>query len=183
MKISYPPNSCLSFERLKQWQVLIKALLILLLWVILLFPGRVLADPRVVGCQCTDYIYLQRPDIPLEMGHAKSWLYSARVHKLPYDQVPQVGDVAVILNGEYGFSAEFGHVAMVTDVSQDRTTFSIEGWDGFKNDCNLQTFHDLKVTHNIYFIHQILNAAPDPEPDISGPHRFELRIDLEFIHY
>jgi hypothetical protein len=183
MKINFPLKPCLHFERLKQQQDLIKALLIMLLCGILLYPGRVMADPRVDGCQCTDYIYLQRADIPLGMGHAKSWLYSARVHKLPYDQVPQVGDVAVILNGEYGFSAEFGHVAMVTDVSQDRTTFSIEGWDGFKNDCRQQTFQDLKVTYNTYFIHQILNVPPDPEPNIPGPHRFELRIDLEFIQY
>jgi len=156
-----------------------KAMFFLLLSFILLLPGEVEADPRVDGCQCTDFVYSQRPDIPLGMGHAKSWLYSARVHKLPYDQVPQVGDVAVILNGEFGFSAQFGHVAMVTNVSEERDSFGIAGWDGFKNDCQLQVFQDLPVTYNTYFIHRVIDGSIFLEPYTEGLPRFENRIDLE----
>ena len=141
-----------------------KALLLLLLSFILLLPGKVEADPRLDGCQCTDFVYNHRQDIPLGMGHARSWLYSARVHRLPFDQVPQVGDVAVILNGEYGLNAQFGHVAMVTSVSDERDTFSIAGWDGFKNNCQLQVFQDLPVTYNIYFIHRVMDGPIFLEP-------------------
>jgi hypothetical protein len=141
-------------------------------------PGRVQADIRVNGCQCTDYVYSQRPDIPEGMGHARDWLYSARVNRLAYDQIPQVGDVAVILNGDFGFSAEFGHVAIVIEVNGDRDRFSIEGWDGLKNDCVLQIFQDLPVTSNTFFIHRDLSTQPSNSPSFEWPHRIEDLINL-----
>lgn len=104
-------------------------------------------------CQCTDYVYSQRLDIEEGMGQARAWLASARARRLPYDQVPQVGDIAVFLNGVYGFSAEYGHVAIVTEVNEDRTRFNIAGWDGLKADCALETYPDLLVNSNTYFIH------------------------------
>jgi len=109
---------------------------------------------RSDGCQCTDYVYNQRPDIPLSMGHAKQWIQSARALRLPYDQVPQVNDVAVIINGEFGFSEEFGHVAMVTSVNEEHSRFTIAGWDGLEDDCALHTYADLPITVNTFFIHQ-----------------------------
>jgi hypothetical protein len=152
--------------------------LLLLLGLLLSFPGQALADTRVNGCQCTDYVYNQRPDIPEGMGHAKDWLYSARLQRLPYDQVPQVGDVAVILNGDFGFSAEFGHVAIVTEVNDARDRFSIAGWDGMKDDCVLQIVYDLPVTYNTFFIHRIINTrSPDIIP-FTWPHPIEDLIGL-----
>ena len=145
------------------------------------FPGDAHADNRVDGCQCTDYVYSQRPDIPAWMGHAKDWLYSARVYRLPYDQVPQVDDVAVILNGEFGFSAEFGHVAMVIDVNEERDAFSIAGWNGFLNDCRLQVFLDLPVTNNTFFIHQTIDSQVSNAPYVEWFQRFKNHFDLEDI--
>jgi surface antigen len=150
---------------------------------LLFIPVRALAENRVDSCQCTDYVYSQRQDIPTGMGHAKDWLYSARVHRLPYDQVPQVGDVAVILHGEFGFSAQFGHVAMVTDVNEDRTTFSIAGWDGFKNDCRLQVFYNLPVTNNTYFIHQTIKNESSTTPYLDWPHPNQGLINLELLEF
>jgi sporulation protein YlmC with PRC-barrel domain len=150
---------------------------------LLFIPARAMAENRVDSCQCTDYVYSQRQDIPTGMGHAKDWLYSARVYRIPYDQVPQVGDVVVILHGEFGFSTQFGHVAMVTEVNEDRTAFSIAGWDGFKNDCRLQVFHNLPVTNNTYFIHQIIKNETSTAPYLDWPHPNQGFINLELIEF
>ncbi|HKZ54591.1 MAG TPA: CHAP domain-containing protein [Anaerolineales bacterium] len=109
---------------------------------------------RLGNCQCTDYVYSRRADLPQSMGMAKNWLASARVLRLPYDQVPQVGDVVVFLQGEYGFSAEYGHVAIVIWVNESRDRFDIAGWDGLKADCVLEIYHSLAVTDNTFFIHR-----------------------------
>jgi hypothetical protein len=147
-----------------------KVLIILLASLLLaLWPGSNPArgQTRVDGCQCTDYVYRERADIPLGMGHAKDWLRSARYHRLPYDKIPQVGDVAVILNGEFGFSEEYGHVAIVIQVSQDRQRFGIEGWDGLKDDCHLERHLHLPVTANTFFIHR--REPPEPKQPLEVP--------------
>lgn len=125
----------------------------LLISLFFLLPQRTEANAPMAGCQCTDFVYNQRPDIPKTMGRAKDFLYSSRIHRFPYDQVPQVGDVAVFLRGEFGFSARLGHVALVVDVNESMDRFSIVGWDGLKADCKLQIFIDLPVTANTFFIH------------------------------
>lgn len=157
--------------------------LFLLLIIPFVFPGDAQADNRVDGCQCTDYVYSQRPDIPTGMGHARDWLYSARIYRLPYDQVPQVGDVAVILNGEFGFSTEFGHVAMVIDVNEERNAFDIAGWNGFLNDCRLQVFLDLPVTHNTFFIHRTTDTQVPNAPYVEWLRRFKDHFDLENLNF
>jgi surface antigen len=159
------------------------AFLILTIGILFFLPASVMAEVRVGGCQCTDYVYSQRPDIPTGMGHARDWLYSARVNRLPYDQVPQVGDVAVFLYGEFGFSAEFGHVAMVTEVSEDRSTFSIAGWNGFKNDCRVEVFHHLPVTRNTFFIHRIIQNDSTSAPFLEWPRPNQGLIDLTLIEF
>lgn len=130
------------------------ALALTLVVALLIFHSNVEANAPMAGCQCTDFVYSQRPDIPNTMGRAKDFLYSSRIHRFPYDQVPQVGDVAVFLRGEFGFSAIYGHVALVIDVNESMDRFSIVGWDGLKADCKLELFLDLPVTYNTYFIHQ-----------------------------
>jgi surface antigen len=159
------------------------ALLLLIIITLLLLPIGVFAEDRVDGCQCTDYVYSQRPDIPTGMGHAKDWLYSSRIYRLPYDQVPQVGDVAVILQGDFGFNAEFGHVAMVIEVNESRSEFSIAGWDGLKNDCQLNIFHNLPVTNNTYFIHQTIKTDLSSIPHSDWPHFNQILINLAVFEY
>jgi surface antigen len=159
------------------------ALIFIMLGLLFPPPLKAIAESRVYSCQCTDYVYSQRPDIPIGMGHAKDWLYSARVYRLPYDQVPQVGDVAVFLHGEFGFNTEFGHVAMVTEVNESRTTFSIAGWDGLKNDCRLQVFHNFPVTNNTYFIHQTIKSDSSTVPYTEWPHPFQGLIDLALLEF
>jgi surface antigen len=159
------------------------ALLILIIGIFFFLPANVRAEEQVGSCQCTDYVYRQRPDIPTGMGHAKDWLYSARIIRLPYDQVPQIGDVAVILYGEFGFSAEFGHVAMVIGVSEDRSSFSIAGWNGFINDCQIEVFDHLPVTRNTYFIHRIIQDDPATAPFLEWPRPNQGLIDLKLIEF
>jgi hypothetical protein len=130
------------------------ALALTLVVALLIFHSNVEANAPMAGCQCTDFVYSQRPDIPNTMGRAKDFLYSARIHRFPYDQVPQVGDVVVFLRGEFGFSAIYGHVALVVDVNESMDSFSIVGWDGLKADCKPELYLDLPVTYNTYFIHQ-----------------------------
>jgi hypothetical protein len=120
----------------------------------IIFYKPIQASASVNACQCTDFVYLHRPDIPHLMGHAKDWLSSARSQRFPYDQVPQVGDVAVILHGEYGFSAEYGHVAIVIQVNEARDRFGFAGWDGLKADCQVEVYLDLPVSDNTFFIHR-----------------------------
>ncbi len=121
--------------------------LALILWTLgtLISLRSALAAPRVDGCQCTDFVYSQRPDIPRGMGDAKDWLYSARLHRLPFDQIPQVGDVAVILNGAFGFSAQYGHVALVIRANADRTHFTNAGWNGLRGDCRQAIYRNAPV--------------------------------------
>ncbi len=159
------------------------ALIVLIIGFLIFTPTRVMAENRVDSCQCTDFVYSQRPDIPTGMGHAKDWLYSARIHRLPYDQIPQVGDVAVILHGEFGFNAQFGHVAIVIEVNESRTAFSIAGWDGVKNNCREEVFHDLPVTWNTYFIHQKFETQSSSAPHLEWPHRNQGLINLEHIEF
>src|SRR3989304_9924440 len=58
---------------------------------------------RLGNCQCTDYVYSRRADLPQSMGVAKNWLPSARPVRRPYDQGPQSGDGGVVLQGGCGF--------------------------------------------------------------------------------
>lgn len=129
-------------------------ILVLLFAAILFSPEPASAEYPLNGCQCTDFVYQMRSDIPPGMGHARDWLYSARVHRFAYDRVPQVGDVAVILNGQFGFSWYFGHVAIVVDVDESREHFSFAGWDGYKANCQVEVYTDFPVTYNTYFIHR-----------------------------
>lgn len=126
---------------------------VLLMAVLFPLSQHVEAAWPMPGCQCTDFVYSQRPDLPTTMGRAKDFLYSARIHRFPYNQVPQVGDVAVFLRGEHGFSAVYGHVAYVIAVNEQRDRISIAGWNGLVADCKLQIHLDLSVTTNTYFIH------------------------------
>lgn len=137
---------------------LLSVLLLGLFWL----PSEADAQSRIDGCQCTDFVYGVRLDIPTGMGHARDWLYSARVHRFPYDRIPQVGDVVVILNGAFGFSAYYGHVAIVIEVSENRDRFSLAGWNGFMSNCEVEIVSDLPVTYNTYFIHFKQSNAPHP---------------------
>jgi hypothetical protein len=122
------------------------------------------------SCQCTDYVYSQRPDIARGMGNAKQWISSAANRGYTYDQIPQVGDVAVFLNGAHGFDATYGHVAMVTWVNDTHTSYNIAGWDGLKADCVLQSYSNLSITPNDWFIHkQGANPPPAAPPPAQPP--------------
>ena len=125
---------------------------------------RASASSVLGSCQCTDYVYSQRPDIAPGMGDARDWINSAAKRGYPYDQIPQVGDVAVFLNGSHGFSAEFGHVAMVTWVSDDHTRYNIAGWDGLKADCVLQSYSNLMIRPDDWFIHKVQGNTSSPPP-------------------
>jgi len=138
------------------------SLLTALLMGLFLFPAEADAQARIDGCQCTDFVYGVRLDIPTGMGHARDWLYSARVHRFPYDRIPQIGDVVVILNGAFGFSAFYGHVAIVIEVSENRDRFSLAGWNGFMSNCEVEIMSDLPVTYNTYFIHSKHTNEPYP---------------------
>ncbi|MBN1265986.1 MAG: CHAP domain-containing protein [Anaerolineales bacterium] len=127
----------------------------LLLPVLLLLPVyHTRAEGSLQACQCTDYVYRQRADIPGEMGNANQWVLSASFLGLPFDHTPQPGDIAVILNGEHGFNAEYGHVAIVIGINRAHTRFDIAGYDGLKGDCMVEIYTGLPVTTNTVFIHR-----------------------------
>lgn len=75
---------------------------------------------------CTAYVALQRPDLPRNLGNAKTWIQRATVQGLPTGQEPRVG--AVVQTSE----SQYGHVAYVTSVGDGYITVSeanYEGWN------------------------------------------------------
>jgi surface antigen len=83
--------------------------------------------------QCTWFAAQARPDIGSRvLGNAASWLYSARAAGLATGSRPEVGAVVVYQPGAQG-AAWTGHVAVVTSVSGNGTSFTIRemnyaGW-------------------------------------------------------
>jgi len=136
--------------------ILLFALLILLESTLIPKIHGVRAEASLEGCQCTDYVYRQRQDLPGPMGHARDWILSASSYGLPYDHTPQVGDVAVILNGEHGFNSEYGHVAVVIGVNREHTLFDIAGYDGTRNNCMVEVYTRLPVSSSTTFIHRLV---------------------------
>ncbi len=133
--------------------------------------------PSSGSCQCTDYVYSQRPDIKRGMGTARNWISSAAERHYSYDQTPQVGDVAVFLNGSHGFSAEYGHVAMVTWVDDAHSRYNISGWDGLRADCILRSYSNLSVNSDDWFIHKPGTPSPPPPPGPSEPSTGQITFD------
>ena len=166
-------SSMLKSKLLARRLGLLSAILMVIFW----FPSKADAQSRIDGCQCTDFVYGVRLDIPTGMGHARDWLYSARVHRFPYDRIPQVGDVVVILNGAFGFNAYYGHVAIVIEVNENRDRFSLAGWNGIMSNCEVEIVNDVPVNYNTYFIH--LKQAQVPHPIALGNWASVTRDQLE----
>jgi hypothetical protein len=137
-------------------QMLVTAILFMIIGLLIFPANSARGDANEQDCQCTDYVYRQRKDIPPAMGHARDWVKSASIFGLPYDYVPQPGDAAVILNGEHGFNSEYGHVAIVIGVNREHTRFDIAGYDGTVGNCLIDIYTDLPVTSNTVFIHRVL---------------------------
>lgn len=131
----------------------------LLLLLPLFSLGHLAGAVQARNCQCTHYVYRQRPDIQPGMGDARNWIRSAAARNLPTGSFPHVGDVAVFTGGEHGFNQEFGHVAMVIGVNRSHDRFDIIGWDGIKNDCRIEIYTNLAVSENTRFIY-----SGDSEP-------------------
>ena len=85
------------------------------------FPADTAAYAR---CNCTAWAYSQRPDLPLNLGDAKTWAYRARNQGYPVDGKPRVGDVIVLQPGVQGADRRYGHVAYVIAVKGNRVTVS-----------------------------------------------------------
>ncbi len=76
--------------------------------------------------QCTWWVALNRPDLPFfpkKSGDALNWAKSAAAKGFPVGEVPTVGSVAVFQPNQYG-AGRYGHVALVTGVSQGEITIS-----------------------------------------------------------
>ena len=75
-------------------------------------------------CNCTAWAHAKRPDLPLNLGHAKTWAVRARAQGFPVDSTPRVGDVIVLQPRVQGAHAVYGHVAYVIGVAGNRVTVS-----------------------------------------------------------
>lgn len=71
-------------------------------------------------CNCTAYAVSRRPDLPMTLGHAKTWAFRAKKLGFPVDAKPRVGDIMVLQPGVQGASRLYGHVAYVTGVRGSR---------------------------------------------------------------
>src|SRR6266852_8622693 len=65
-------------------------------------------------------------NLPLNWGNAADWIVDAERTGLPLGEVPRVGSIAVfpVADGVWAFGSA-GHVAFVTSVSQDQSTFNV----------------------------------------------------------
>lgn len=75
-------------------------------------------------CSCTAWAHSRRPDLPLNLGNAKTWGVRAAAQGFPVDNKPRVGDIMVLQPRVQGASAVYGHVAYVIAVSGSRVTVS-----------------------------------------------------------
>ncbi len=73
------------------------------------------AGNRYARGWCTWYAWSMRPDLPSNMGHAKTWANAARRAGFPVDKNPRAGDVFQTASGSGGY----GHVGYVTGVNAD----------------------------------------------------------------
>jgi|GEM_PF-6583178 len=100
-------------------------------------------------CNCTAWAQSKRRDLPLSLGHAKTWGARAKVLGFPVDGKPRVGDVMVLQPYVQGAHRTYGHVAYVIGVNGNRVTVSqMNGGQG----CIVKrgTF---RLTKGVAFIH------------------------------
>lgn len=74
---------------------------------------------------CTWYVKSKRPDLPNNLGNANTWGINAQAWGWDYSSTPRVGSVAV--DEAIG---DYGHVAIVENVSGDSVTISEMNWNG-----------------------------------------------------
>ncbi len=85
------------------------------------FPADTEAYAR---CNCTAWAHSKRQDLPLNLGHAKTWAARAKAQGFPVDGNPRVGEVIVLQPRVQGAHRTYGHVAYVIGVSGNRVTVS-----------------------------------------------------------
>lgn len=90
------------------------------LLVVIVLGAAFIAQPASVDayakCNCTAYAKSRRPDLPMNLGNAKTWAARAKKQGFPVDAKPRVGDVIVLQPGVQGAHRTYGHVAYVTAV-------------------------------------------------------------------
>jgi peptidoglycan DL-endopeptidase CwlO len=112
------------------------------------FPSNAGAYDR---CSCTAWAHSKRPDLPLNLGNAKTWGVRAAAQGFPVDNSPRVGDIMVLRPGVQGASRVYGHVAYVIAVNGSKVTVSEMNSGG---GCSVvrDTF---KVSNGTSFIHSM----------------------------
>ncbi len=118
----------------------------LLVSALLAFPADTNAYAR---CNCTAWAKHKRPDLPMNLGHAKTWGVRAKAQGYPVDGKPRVGDVIVLQPGVQGAHRRYGHVAYVIGVRGNRVIVSeMNGGQGCK-----VVRDSFRITKGVAFIH------------------------------
>lgn len=80
--------------------------------------------------QCTWWVYIRRHQLGLPVasyfGNGGQWDNTARSMGYKVDHTPSVGAVMVFEPGQYGMSAQYGHVAIVEKVNSDGSVTTSE---------------------------------------------------------
>ncbi len=93
-------------------------------------PFTLCPGPYPTGGNCVwwawEQWHLLGYDLPLNWGNAADWIVDADRSGLPLGTTPRLGSIAVFprADGVWAFGAE-GHVAFVTGVSPDNSTFNV----------------------------------------------------------
>lgn len=124
--------------------------------------GLLFAQPAPVDayarCNCTAYAHSRRPDLPLTLGHAKTWAARAKKLGYPVDGKPRVGDIIVLQPGVQGAHRRYGHVAYVIAVQGNRV--QVREMNGGRG---CRVFADrFRVGRGVSFIHR--KAAKKVKP-------------------
>ena len=110
------------------------------------FPTDTAAYAR---CNCTAWAHSKRPDLPMNLGNARTWAARARVQGYPVDGKPRVGDIIVLQPGVQGAHRRYGHVAYVVAVRGNRVDVTeMNGGRG----CHVRR-DTFRVTRGVAFIH------------------------------
>ena len=116
--------------------------------------------------QCTWWVALRRPDLPLfsgKSGNALNWAQSAAKAGFPVGTVPAAAAVAVFQPGQYG-AGRFGHVAYVTAVAGGKITISEANFRG-------RAGHDTRTidSSGLQFIYRKGEMGPPPDVQLLAP--------------
>jgi surface antigen len=123
--------------------------------------GETGKNPYPFG-KSTYWAWQNRPDLPGNLGDAKSWDNNALAAGFPVSEYPRRGDIAVFEAGVLGADAQVGRVAMVEQVLEDGNYLASQMDDsdclGDRANCGRINKRAYTVGAGTSFIHYVVDT-------------------------